>query len=136
MPENDGEVELAADPDLTVNCEKCGSTDIYVLVFSVLLFVGIAPIAYCYKLTPKRYVLCAAHGRRQAIRSCLHTALVGYLGFPGFLAAPYYICKNLWALRRAKIADTPTIILCILNCVILPCALITMLLINLLTRLA
>jgi hypothetical protein len=52
----------------------------------------------------------------------MRTALAGYLGFPGFIAAPWYICKNLWALRRARVADSRTILVCVLGCVILPWA--------------
>ena len=56
-------------------------------------------------------------------------------GFPGFLAALWYIGNNLWAICRAKVSDTRTVIFGILTCGILPCGLIT-LVISLLTRLA
>ncbi len=108
------------DTEQLMGCEQCDAQDVHILSFEVLRFVGMIPIAYSYSLTPKRYVLCAAHARRQAIRSCLSTAFLGSLGFPGFLAAPWYVTKNVWALKRCGIADTGTVLFCVMVCILLP----------------
>lgn len=117
--------EVVAPPD-PIGCEKCGSGDAYVLVFEVFRFVGLVPIAWAYKLTPSRYVLCAEHARSEARRCARSTALQGYWGFPGFLAAPWYIYRNLRTLRRAGMADPGTTVSILLTCIVLPCALIAL----------
>lgn len=107
-----------------MNCESCGSADVHAFEFFTLRFIGFAPIAYVYDLTPLRHVLCDEHARRESMRSSWRTALAGYWGFPGFLAAPWYVVRNIWALRRERIADTQTVMLSILGCVIVPWAII------------
>ena len=108
------------------NCERCNSADTNVFVFHVFRFVGIVPFAYSYSLTPFRYALCAKHAREEAFACARRTAAAGYLGFPGFLAAPYYICKDLWSLRRARAADTRTVLLCFLFGIVLPLGIIAL----------
>lgn len=103
-----------------VSCEVCGRADSVVFTFQTLEFIGVVPLAWSYKLTPMRYLLCKDHSRRQLIRSCAYTAFWGSLGFPGLLAAPYYVLKNLWKVHRVGFADAPVVLLCILGCVILP----------------
>jgi len=65
-----------------------------------LKFVGVAPFAYSYSLVPGRYLLCRSHAAQQAFKVNCKTAVLGYLGFPGFIAAPYYVVRNLAELRR------------------------------------
>lgn len=102
------------------HCERCGQTGVNVFTFKRFRFVGIAPIAYAYRLTPLRYVLCPQHARQQVIRDCLHTAATGYLGFPGFIAAPWYVFTNVWCLWRQGAANIWTAVACGLTCIILP----------------
>jgi hypothetical protein len=120
-----GPIPAAADPWL---CEVCGGNDVSVFTFYVLRFVGIVPFAYAYRLTPLRFVLCSGHARKQAIICCMRTAVTGYLGFPGFLAAPWYVMRNLWALRRARVGNFGSTIVG-LACIMLPWAAIAILIV-------
>lgn len=106
------------------HCERCESTDVGVYVLSVFRFIGFAPIIFFYSLSPFRYVLCVDHARTQTIQCCKKTAFYGYLGFPGFLAAPWYICKNLLYLRSVGVNDKRTTAICVLGCIVLPYILI------------
>src|SRR5262245_23475907 len=101
-------------------CEVCQNAECKPYTFFTLKFIGIAPLAYAWKLTPWRFVLCADHARRQLLRTSAYTAVWGSLGFPGFLAVPYYVCKNIWAVRRSGSAETQVEVLCFVSCALLP----------------
>lgn len=107
-------------------CEVCQSRDCKPYVFETLEFVGFVLLAYRYALTPWRYVLCSEHARRQVIRTCAYTAFWGSLGFPGFLAVPYYVGKNILVLRRGGASDAQIELLCFVTCGILPIVIIAM----------
>jgi len=81
-------------------CELCDDRTADVYVFRTLKFVGFAPFAYSYSLVPGRYLLCRSHAAEQAFKVNCKTAILGYLGFPGIIAAPYYVVRNLVELRR------------------------------------
>jgi|GEM_PF-4686059 len=119
----DAHLHLEA-PPVDVSCEECDEKDVYVLVFKELRFFGLAPVAYIYRLTPVRSLLCRDHAKKRAAASCYRTAMYGYLGFPGFLAAPWYVIRNLWELRRAKAADIRTVLETIFMAIILPLGLL------------
>jgi hypothetical protein len=122
--------DLIANDPLRLACERCGSEDVQVYQFVVFRFVGIILLAYSYRLSPLRYVLCAKHAGPCALRCCLRS-LAGYLGFPGFIAAPWYVLKNLLELRRHKTADFQTVGLAVLLAIILPCSVIAVLIVAL-----
>ena len=82
------------------SCERCDDTMADFYVFRTFKFVGFAPFAYSYSLVPGRYLLCRSHAVEQAFKNNCKTAIFGYLGFPGFIAAPYYVVRNLVELRR------------------------------------
>lgn len=111
------------------SCEECGSNETNALTLSTFRFVGIAPIAFSYKLTPQRFVLCREHARSLAFRINVRTALFGYLGFPGFLAAPWYIVRNLRELRRHNLLTADSILKSVLLTVVLPLGCVALLLI-------
>lgn len=102
------------------SCEECGSNGTDAYTFSTFRFIGIAPVAYSYRLTPQRFVLCREHARGRAHRVNMRNALFGYLGFPGFLAAPWYIVRNLRELRRHNLLTVDLILKSVLLTVILP----------------
>lgn len=92
---------LAAQSMSTISkCECCESNETQVFVFRTFRFVGIAPLAYSYSLISDRFVLCRDHAPREAFRVNVRNAAFGNLGFPGFLAAPWYNSRNLYELRR------------------------------------
>jgi len=102
------------------SCEECGSNGTDAYTFSTFRFIGIAPVAYSYKLTPQRFVLCKEHARGRAYRVNVRNALFGYLGFPGFLAAPWYIVRNLRELRRHNLLTVDLILKSVIVTVVFP----------------
>ena len=111
------------------SCEECGSNETNVYTFSTFRFVGIAPFAFSYRLTPQRFVLCGEHARSRALCLNVRSALFGYLGFPGFLAKPWYIVRNLRELRRHNLLTADSILKSVLLTVILPLGCVALLLI-------
>lgn len=88
---------------LTVaHCEFCDSQECHPYVFYVYKFVGVALIAYSGSLEPSRRVLCPQHARRESLACSLRTALLGYWGIPGCVAAAWYVARNIWALSSTQ----------------------------------
>ncbi len=107
-----------------IACEYCGSREASVYVFEVFQFFGLILLYYSYRLTPLRYVLCDQHAGKQVVTCSLRTGLLGYLGFPGCFAAPWYVCKNLWKLHRDGVATFKDTVLSVVMGIGVPVSLI------------
>lgn len=92
--------------DRSTVCERCGEPAACAIVLREFRFVGIAPIAYSYRILPLRFVVCSDCAGPVALRVNSTTALLGYLGFPGLVAAPYYILRNLFTLQGYGLATS------------------------------
>jgi hypothetical protein len=85
--------------DLT-RCDVCGSTDCQAYEFFTLRSFGLAPIAHYYDLKSFAHSLCPEHARAQCFASCLSIGLKGHWGFPGCVAGPLYVLRNLFSLTQ------------------------------------
>lgn len=81
-------------------CEICGAEECDLFIFYTFRFIGIAPIVYSYTVEPHPYVHCPDHARETAVRLCRSIGLNGHWGFPGFIAAVWYVVKNLRELSK------------------------------------
>ncbi len=89
------------------HCDKCDSTDCQAYTFFTLTFLGIAPLAYVYRTHVSAHSLCPQHARETSYAASLSTGLRGHWGFPGCVAATWYVMRNLLSLAKAGSLTLP-----------------------------
>lgn len=87
--------------DLDIGCEICGHKPGRDVELGWFLCLGLLPVAGLYYWRPVRRFLCVGHASRMCLANNLRTGLVGFLGFPGILVAPYRLWRNVKQLNAA-----------------------------------
>jgi hypothetical protein len=101
-------------------CESCGDSNAAMVHMNSLSCFGLYPLAGIYVWVPRRRFLCRKHAKREALISIAGNALLGNLGFPGFLVTPVGIARTLWSLHKAHRPGWPTILAGALLALVVP----------------
>lgn len=105
----DRRTAIAATP--VSQCEECGTPDCERYLLFDYKSIGLLPIAYTIEVSPYLVVLCPEHVRQRSLALCRSIGRKGYWGFPGIVVAPWYVCKNLAALRTKRILSARQVVL-------------------------
>jgi len=70
-------------------CEACGDSHAAMVHMNRFTCFGLYPLVGIMAWGPRRRLLCSKHARREVLTSIAGNALLGNLGFPGFLVTPF-----------------------------------------------
>lgn len=101
-------------------CEDCPCEDSAVYVFYVYKSLGFMFLFRVWQLDEKRRKLCSSCARKHCLKSCATTGLLGPWGIPGVVYTPYYVYRNLQAMKDNRTRSADLILECVAVGILLP----------------